>query len=526
MRFGKYLGACWAVLAYAQNVGIGTSNPTARLHVVGSAGEGRSVMIDNREIKFRGDGVANFSIFGPNAGRPRLSISTSSSSSSPGVEDQEVVSITDQGRVGIGQTNPSGRLTIRNGWLNWIQLEDDINGHRYYFHNPATGDRLEIGVHDAGANTDRWGVMGIRPIGNVGIGTALPHPRAQLEIASTTRGLLIPRMTTAQRDALCTTDCPQGLIIYNTDANCIEFFDTSGDPPGGPTGGFWNSLCQYCDHTVTIASNQTALNLRDYIITASIPLGAYTYCVYVNAGVTLQAAGNGGGPGADGNPSFNASTMPNGAKVILYNYGNILAGGGNGGQGGRESDGICGDDQDGQAGGRGGDAVLTNPNVPIFVYNFGTLRAGGGGGGGGRGSCCNAGGGGGGGAGTPPGAGGPGNSYECVGGLGCPCGGSDTRKGTSSGGSSGGASAGGSGGAATPCSSTTLCPFTSNGCGGRGGNGGVPGAAGFPGGAPGNCCGGGCNAGAGGLPGYAINGNGSGSRLMSNTGTVDGAVIP
>jgi len=337
MRFGKYLGACWAVLAYAQNVGIGTSNPTARLHVVGSAGEGRSVMIDNREIKFRGDAVAHFSIFGPNTGRPRLSISTSSSSSSPGVEDEEIVSITDQGRVGIGQTNPSGRLTIRNGWLNWIQLEDDINGHRYYFHNPAAGDRLEIGVYDAGAGTDRWQVMGIRPIGNVGIGTALPHHRAQLEIASTTRGLLIPRMTTAQRDALCTTDCPQGLIIYNTDANCIEFFDTSADPPGGPTGGFWNSLCRYCDYTVTITTNQTGLNLRDYIISAGIPLGAYTYCVYVNAGVTLQAASNGGGPGANGNPGFNASTMPNGAKVILYNYGTILAGGGNGGQGGRES---------------------------------------------------------------------------------------------------------------------------------------------------------------------------------------------
>jgi len=524
MRFGKYLGACWAVLAYAQNVGIGTSNPIARLHVVGSAGEGRSVMIDNREIKFRGDGVAHFSIFGPNTGRPRLSISISSSSSSPGVEDQEIVSITNQGRVGIGQTNPGGRLTIRNGWLNWIQLEDDINGNRYYFHNPAAGDRLEIGVYDAGAGIDRWQVMGIRPMGNVGIGTALPHPRAQLEIASTTRGLLIPRMTTAQRDALCTTDCPQGLIIYNTDANCIEFFDTSADPPGGPTGGFWNSLCQYCDHTVTIASNQTGLNLRDYIITAGIPLGAYTYCVYVNAGVTLQAAGNGGGAGANGNPGFNASAMPNGAKVILYNYGTILAGGGNGGRGGREVDGWCGDnDQDGQAGGRGGDAVLTNSNVPIFVYNFGTLRAGGGGGGGGRGSCCNAGGGGGGGAGTPGGAGGPPNDYECTGGFICSCGGGDNRRGTSRGGNPGGPSAGGRGGDPTPCSNQGC---SSSGCGGRGGDGGVPGAAGAAGGAPGNCCGGGCNAGAGGLPGYAINGNGSGSRLIVNTGTVDGAVIP
>jgi hypothetical protein len=40
-------------------------------------------------------------------------------------------------------------------------------------------------------------------------------------------------MTTAQRDALCTTDCPQGLIIYNTDANCIEFLTPVQTLPGG-----------------------------------------------------------------------------------------------------------------------------------------------------------------------------------------------------------------------------------------------------------------------------------------------------
>lgn len=381
---------------------------------------------------------------------------------------------------------------------------------------------MEIAVYDAAAATYRWQVMGIRPIGNVGIGTALPNPYAQLEVASTTRGILIPRLTTAQRDALCTA-CPQGLIIYNTDANCIEFFDTSADPPGGPTGGFWNSLCQYCDYTVTITANQTGLNLAAYIAGAGIPLGAYTYCVYVNAGVTLQAAGNGGGPSANGNPGFNASTMPNGGKVILYNYGTILAGGGNGGQGGRESDGVCEGDNDGGPGGRGGDAVLTNPNVPVFVYNFGMLRAGGGGGGGGRGGCCSAGGGGGGGAGTPPGAGGWGNSYRCVGGTICGCSG---RTGSSSAGSPGTALLGGSGGSPSPCSGGTACPGTSSGCGSPGGNGGVPGAAGSPGSTANGCCGSGCTAGAGGGPGYAINGNGSGSRLIVNTGTVTGVVVP
>ena len=49
----------------------------------------------------------------------------------------------------------------------------------------------------------------------VGIGTTNPDASAELDITSTTRGLLVPRMTADQRDAI--TSPSQGLIIFCTD---------------------------------------------------------------------------------------------------------------------------------------------------------------------------------------------------------------------------------------------------------------------------------------------------------------------
>lgn len=50
---------------------------------------------------------------------------------------------------------------------------------------------------------------------NVGIGTTSPHPSAALQVTSTTRGFLPPRMTTTQRLAI--SGPLNGLIVYDTD---------------------------------------------------------------------------------------------------------------------------------------------------------------------------------------------------------------------------------------------------------------------------------------------------------------------
>ncbi len=49
-----------------------------------------------------------------------------------------------------------------------------------------------------------------------------PNAKAMLDIASTTSGLLIPRMTTTQRDSIATP--PNGLQIYNTTTNKLEVY--------------------------------------------------------------------------------------------------------------------------------------------------------------------------------------------------------------------------------------------------------------------------------------------------------------
>ncbi len=49
----------------------------------------------------------------------------------------------------------------------------------------------------------------------VGIGTSSPHPSAQLDVTSTNKGLLIPRLTLAQRGTIASP--VPGLLIYQTD---------------------------------------------------------------------------------------------------------------------------------------------------------------------------------------------------------------------------------------------------------------------------------------------------------------------
>jgi hypothetical protein len=66
-------------------------------------------------------------------------------------------------------------------------------------------------------NSERVRVTGA---GIVAVNTISPSAAAQLDVSSTTRGFLPPRMTTAQRDAISTP--PDGLILYNATTSKLQ----------------------------------------------------------------------------------------------------------------------------------------------------------------------------------------------------------------------------------------------------------------------------------------------------------------
>ncbi len=75
---------------------------------------------------------------------------------------------------------------------------------------------------------------------------------AMLDVESTTKGLLPPRMTTTERDAIASPAA--GLVIYNTTINCLEYYNAT----------IWVSNCgpsNYTNGTVFCGSPTTVVDV-------------------------------------------------------------------------------------------------------------------------------------------------------------------------------------------------------------------------------------------------------------------------
>ena len=71
---------------------------------------------------------------------------------------------------------------------------------------------------------------------NVGIGTTKPDSSAMLDVGSTTKGFLPPRMNTTQRDAIASP--ATGLTIYNTTNKSLESFNGTAWAASGAAAHF------------------------------------------------------------------------------------------------------------------------------------------------------------------------------------------------------------------------------------------------------------------------------------------------
>lgn len=117
-------------------------------------------------------------------------------------------------------TNTTGSNNIVMGNGAAYQLSsgnyNQIYGASVQAPNPSGNGQLNIGNVVYGTNLYQSSSLSSTPVanGNIGIG-GIPASCAKLEITSTTQGLLLPRMTKAQRDAIASPVA--GLMIFQTD---------------------------------------------------------------------------------------------------------------------------------------------------------------------------------------------------------------------------------------------------------------------------------------------------------------------
>ncbi len=76
----------------------------------------------------------------------------------------------------------------------------------------------KFGIYDATGFNDYFS-------GNIGIGTSAPNTNAILDVSSTTKAFMPPRMTTTQRDAIPSPTA--GMVIYNSTTNKLNVYTTT-----------------------------------------------------------------------------------------------------------------------------------------------------------------------------------------------------------------------------------------------------------------------------------------------------------
>lgn len=216
------------------NVGIGSSAPNAPLQFSNTI-QNRKIVLNetaNNDHQFAGMG------YNTNVLRFQSEATTSDHVFYAGVNSttsNELLRIKGNGNVGIGTSAPNASLQFANALQNRkIVLYEGANNDHEYYGLGINGNALRYQVDNAASNHVFYAATGssastelmrIQGNGSVGIGTSPANASAILDVSSTTKGVLIPRMTTAQRTAVATP--ATGLLVFDITTNSFWFRGSS-----------------------------------------------------------------------------------------------------------------------------------------------------------------------------------------------------------------------------------------------------------------------------------------------------------